>query len=180
MEKWGFVSELVSRGLVRGSAQWKREYIRLWREKNKGKWKEYYLTSIQKPGVKEKRREAWRRFYRSKGTDWTRKRVSAWRKANPDKWAAIMKKASQNGLHKRWYKNHRSQKLKASYERKKRDNPLYGLTKLRQSAKRGDTAIETYLCELGAALVRFSEESNKGRRQSTDSQRGVRVRGANS
>ena len=79
------------------------------------------------------------------------------------KWKAIMKKASQNGLHKRWYARNRDKKLRTRYEYELKRNPLYGIQRITRDAKNGKESIDALINRLGEALIRIEQESSERR-----------------
>ena len=65
-----------------------------------------------------------------------------------------MKRASMNGLFKRFYARHREKELARKLEYNTRINPAYGLTKLAEAIARGERPIEHLIKAARHALDR--------------------------
>lgn len=87
-----------------------------------------------------------------------------------------MKRASRNGLHRRWYAKHRIEKLKKTRERNIERNPVYGVQRQIRLTARGEGDVRALIDRLGEALTRISEEGNRRRHQPKDRKRRLSVR----
>lgn len=126
--------ELVNRGLVKGSKEFKAAYQRMLRARN--------------PEIKKREKENWRRYSQRKQLEtdgsWQKERLRKWRESNPSKWQALMKRASEKGLHKRFYDRHKEKvknEKRIASRKKRREDPTFGLwQRIRDCRKSGDFA----------------------------------------
>lgn len=149
-------TKLVNQGYLRYSKEFRAAYQRELRKR---------------PGVREKEREKWRAWAKSKSSSYHSQRIRDWRLANPGRWQALMKRASKNGLHRRFYDKHKErikpikrEQLKRYY---KRIDPTYGLTKLKREVIKGNRTAKELVDECSRALAVVNERCNERQRKST-------------
>lgn len=142
--------ELVSQGYVRGTKEFKAAYQRELRKR---------------PEVREKERARWKRYYEKKkkeaGGEWCRSRIKQWRVDNPGDWKIISDRATANGVHRRFYQNHKSRILEEKKEyakQKRRKEPTFGLRKAIAEARR-EHDIGRIIEECESRIARFDEKS---------------------
>jgi hypothetical protein len=187
MRKLDIVSELLNRGLVKGSRRYKTAYLDLWRERNERKIEAYRRTFKERkraryqadPLFRKNLQRKWRAYYRRKLKEdpaWSSKRISAWRKLNPEKWRLLMKRASIRGLHRRWYQRHRTEKLRKRREYDLRKNPIHGLKRLIADVRAGRRAPEDLIAEYRRAFAQVYEGSDGKAGKSKDGKRGLPMR----
>jgi RNA polymerase-binding transcription factor DksA len=139
---------LVSQGCLNGSKEFRNAYQRELRLKNpeleKVKWKRYY---------EKKQKET--------DGNWNKTRLKEWRESNPGKWKDLMKRASENGLHRRFYANHREElkrKKSAIGKAARRKDPCFGLRKeIGEFARTGN--VSQLVQELGKRIDGLDRKS---------------------
>jgi succinate dehydrogenase/fumarate reductase flavoprotein subunit len=147
------VLELVRQGYVRGSKEFKAAYQR-------------ELRKRRTPKQVERDREKWRRYYRKKvkeDPEWNSNRIQKWREENPLEWEDIMKRASTNGLHRRFYERHKEKIIKQKSEygkRKRREDPTFGFNQAIRDFRAAGKADE-FINFCRRALARADEGRHK-------------------
>src|SRR5690606_5270407 len=96
----------------------------------------------QNPQYREKERGKWRKWSKTKPKEYHSTRIQQWRETYPERWKEIMKKASTNGLHKRWYAKNKGKKLAYARRRSKEKFPFHGLLKAVADCRAGRISAE--------------------------------------